>query len=87
MMVANTDVLAANPDLGKALVGAWYETKALMSGDGAWRLPFVQHAAHQFGSTVRCQTGILVDVHSVPRRIAKASATSASPDRAGWTTY
>ena len=33
LMVVNTDVLAANPDFGKALVGAWYETMALMSSD------------------------------------------------------
>ncbi|MGF1627782.1 MAG: putative urea ABC transporter substrate-binding protein [Alphaproteobacteria bacterium] len=32
MMVVNTDVLAANPDLGHALVGAWYETMARMAG-------------------------------------------------------
>lgn len=31
MMVVNTDVLKANPDLGKALVGAWFETLQLMS--------------------------------------------------------
>ncbi|MEO1092719.1 MAG: putative urea ABC transporter substrate-binding protein [Pseudomonadota bacterium] len=34
MMVVDSDVLAANPDFGKALVGAWYETMALMSGVG-----------------------------------------------------
>ena len=33
MLVVNTAVLEANPDLGKALVGAWYETMAIMSGD------------------------------------------------------
>ena len=33
MMVVNTEVLAANPAFGKALVGAWYETMALMSAD------------------------------------------------------
>jgi NitT/TauT family transport system substrate-binding protein len=33
MLVVNTDVLEANPDFGKALVGAWYETMAIMSGD------------------------------------------------------
>jgi len=32
MMVVNTAVLRANPKLGKALVGAWYETMAAMSG-------------------------------------------------------
>jgi NitT/TauT family transport system substrate-binding protein len=30
LMVVNTATLAANPKLGKALVGAWYETMALM---------------------------------------------------------
>ena len=33
MMVVNTETLAAHPELGKALVGAWYETMALMSAD------------------------------------------------------
>ena len=33
LMVVNTETLAANPDFGKALVGAWYETMALMSAD------------------------------------------------------
>ena len=28
------------------------------------RLSFFKHAAHQFGSTMRCQAGIFVDVHS-----------------------
>ncbi len=36
MMVVNTEVLEANPDFGRALVGAWYETMALMAaGDEA----------------------------------------------------
>jgi len=35
-MVVNTATLAANPKLGKALIGAWYETLAVMSrGDAA----------------------------------------------------
>ncbi len=33
MMVVNTETLEANPDFGKALVGAWYETMGLMVGD------------------------------------------------------
>ncbi len=33
MMVVNSEVLEANPNLGKALVGAWYETMTIMSGD------------------------------------------------------
>jgi NitT/TauT family transport system substrate-binding protein len=33
LLVVNTETLNENPALGKALVGAWYETMALMSGD------------------------------------------------------
>jgi len=34
LMVVNTDTLAANPDFGRALVGAWYEVMGLMqAGD------------------------------------------------------
>lgn len=34
LLVINTDVLKANPDLGKALTGAWYEIMATMSDAG-----------------------------------------------------
>jgi NitT/TauT family transport system substrate-binding protein len=33
LMVANTEVLADNPDFGKALAGIWYEVAALMVAD------------------------------------------------------
>lgn len=33
MMVVNTEVLEANPDFGRALVGAWYELMTIMSSD------------------------------------------------------
>ena len=33
LMVANTQVLADNPDFGKALAGIWYETASLMVSD------------------------------------------------------
>ena len=35
MMVVNTETLAENPDFGKALVGAWYETMSIMMKDDA----------------------------------------------------
>ena len=35
LMVLKTDVLKANPKLGKALVGVWYETLAVMFGNDA----------------------------------------------------
>jgi NitT/TauT family transport system substrate-binding protein len=34
LLVINTETLAANPKLGKALVGAWYEIMSIMSGTG-----------------------------------------------------
>lgn len=34
LMVVNTEVLKENPDFGKALVGAWFETVALMADPG-----------------------------------------------------
>ncbi len=37
LMVVNTDTLKANPNFGKALVGAWYEIMALMQKDKAAR--------------------------------------------------
>ena len=33
LLVINTDTLAAHPELGKALTGAWYEIMATMSSD------------------------------------------------------
>jgi NitT/TauT family transport system substrate-binding protein len=33
LMVVNTETLKANPKLGQALVGAWYEVMALMAAD------------------------------------------------------
>ena len=33
MMVANTEVLEANPDFGKALAGIWYDTMAIMTAE------------------------------------------------------
>ncbi|GGE34711.1 lipid kinase [Primorskyibacter flagellatus] len=35
IMFVNTEVLAANPDFGKAVTGAWFETMALMSSGSA----------------------------------------------------
>ena len=32
-MMVNTETLAANPNFGKALVGAWYELMSIMSSD------------------------------------------------------
>jgi NitT/TauT family transport system substrate-binding protein len=47
LMVVKTDVLNANPKLGKALIGAWYETLALM---------FKNDAAGQAAQTAMAKT-------------------------------
>src|SRR5690348_9221303 len=54
--------------------------------NGRRRLPALRQPDNPL-STVWRQPRILVDVHPAPPRIAKASATSASPTGAGWTTY
>jgi len=46
LLVINTNTLKANPKLGKALVGAWYETMSLMS------------AQDKAGKAVRTQLGV-----------------------------
>lgn len=45
LMVVNTDTLSANPDFGKALVGAWYETMALMAAGDADALTAMAEAS------------------------------------------
>lgn len=45
LMVVNTDTLAANPELGHALVGAWYEVMGLMAEDDEAALSQMAEAA------------------------------------------
>jgi NitT/TauT family transport system substrate-binding protein len=45
LMVVNTDTLAANPALGKALVGAWYEVMDKMAADDQAALTQMASAA------------------------------------------
>jgi len=50
LMVVNTKVLQGNPNLGKALVGAWYETLAVMSGKDAKASAALQDMAKASGT-------------------------------------
>jgi NitT/TauT family transport system substrate-binding protein len=50
MMVVNTATLKANPNLGKALVGAWYETLAIISGNDAKANAALEHMAKASGT-------------------------------------
>lgn len=45
LMVVNSDTLAANPNFGKALVGAWYETMSLMAADDKTALEHMAQAS------------------------------------------
>jgi NitT/TauT family transport system substrate-binding protein len=52
MMVVNTTVLKANPDLGKALVGAWFETLELMTHNDAEAKAARTYMATNAGTTL-----------------------------------
>ncbi|GAB6402601.1 putative urea ABC transporter substrate-binding protein [Pseudomonas sp. MHK4] len=53
MMAVNSDTLAANPQLGKALVGAWFETLQLMSGDSAQAIAARTSMAERSGTDLK----------------------------------
>jgi NitT/TauT family transport system substrate-binding protein len=52
LMIVNSEVLKANPKLGKALVGAWYETMALMQGKDANTTAALESMAKASGTDV-----------------------------------
>jgi NitT/TauT family transport system substrate-binding protein len=52
LMVVNSATLKANPNLGKALVGAWYETLKVMSGTDAKATAALAHMAKASGTDV-----------------------------------
>ena len=52
------------------------DADAEIGGDFGFGLPLDEHAAHQFGSTMRGETGILMDVHSGLRGILKLRNSS-----------
>jgi NitT/TauT family transport system substrate-binding protein len=52
LMVVNTATLKANPKLGKALVGAWYETLSVMNGKDARRKSALDHMAKASGTDI-----------------------------------
>jgi len=60
LMVVNSKVLKDNPKLGRALVGAWYETIALMKAGDAKALA---HMAKASGATVEEFKSMLATTH------------------------
>jgi len=50
LMVVNTATLQAHPELGKALIGAWYEIMAIMSGEDEAGIAARTHMAQASGT-------------------------------------
>jgi NitT/TauT family transport system substrate-binding protein len=79
LMVVNSSVLKANPKLGKALVGAWYETLAVMLAKDAKATAALESMAKASGTDLAGFKGQLATtyLYSTP---AAAVAAAKSPD-------
>ena len=79
LMVVNSAVLKANPKLGKALVGAWYETLALMLAKDAKATAALESMAKASGTDLAGFKGQLATtfLYSTP---ATAVAATKAPD-------
>jgi len=79
LMVVNTQVLKDNPKLGKALVGAWYETLAVMLAKDAKATAALESMAKASGTDLAGFKGQLATtyLYSAP---AAALAAAKSPD-------
>ena len=79
LMVVNTATLKANPKLGKALVGAWYETMALMQAKDAKTTAALELMAKASGTDLAGFKGQLATtyLYATP---ATAVAATLSPD-------
>ncbi len=79
LMIVNSDVLKANPKLGKALAGAWYETMALMQGKDAKSTAALESMAKASGTDLAGFKGQLATTYMYWTPAAAVAATS-SPD-------
>jgi NitT/TauT family transport system substrate-binding protein len=79
LMVVNSAVLKDNPKLGKALVGAWYETMTLMQGKDAKATAALESMAKASGTDLAGFKEQLATtyLYATP---ASAVAATASPD-------
>jgi NitT/TauT family transport system substrate-binding protein len=79
LMVVNSQVLKANPKLGKALVGAWYETLTLMLAKDAKATAALESMAKASGTDLAGFKGQLATtyLYSTP---AAAVAAAKAPD-------
>jgi NitT/TauT family transport system substrate-binding protein len=52
LLMVRTDLLEKNPNIGKALVGAWYEVMGIMSKRGADSKKALTHMANEAGCSL-----------------------------------
>jgi len=79
LMVVNSATLKANPKLGKALVGAWYETLALMGAKDAKATAALEMMAKASGTDLAGFKGQLATTYLYATPAAAVAATM-SPD-------
>ena len=79
LMIVNSEVLKANPKLGKALVGAWYETMALMQGKDAKTTAALESMAKASGTDLAGFKGQLATTHMYWTPASAVTATT-SPE-------
>jgi NitT/TauT family transport system substrate-binding protein len=79
LMVVNSQVLKDNPKLGRALVGAWYETLAVMQGKDAKGKAALESMAKASGTDLKGFNEQLATtfLYATP---ATAVAATSSPD-------
>jgi NitT/TauT family transport system substrate-binding protein len=79
LMVVNSQVLKDNPKLGKALVGAWYETLTVMAGKDAKAKAALESMAKASGTDLKGFNEQLATtfLYATP---ATAAAAASSPD-------
>jgi NitT/TauT family transport system substrate-binding protein len=79
LMVVNSATLKANPKLGKALVGAWYETLSVMLGKDAKATAALEAMAKASGTDLAGFKGQLATTYLYSTPAAAVAATKA-PD-------
>ncbi len=79
LMVVNSATLKANPKLGKALVGAWYETLSVMQGKDAKATAALESMAKASGTDLAGFKGQLATTYLYATPAAAVAATKA-PD-------
>src|SRR6185503_9221167 len=79
LMVVNSATLKANPKLGKALVGAWYETLSVMLGKDAKATAALEAMAKASGTDLAGFKGQLATTYLYATPAAAVAATQA-PD-------